>query len=133
MIVAIYGDGYKPTLLPKFTSNIYAQFQSDPIWGEAKLVARVDADWRSRIRYISGATALAIPEYAPLRYGPQRWLLNTRIGFENVGPLHMNISFWTRNLTNNKDPLFPLQFAAYEVATNFQQARTFGVDTSFRF
>lgn len=131
--ISVYGTGYEPTLSPKWTSRVYAQFQSDPIIGDAKLVARVDGDWRSRVRYLSGAVYTPIPEFQGFVNGPARWLVNTRIGLENVGPAHLEIAFWTRNLTNNKDALFPLGFATYEAATDFQSARTYGLDVGVRF
>jgi iron complex outermembrane recepter protein len=131
--ITVYGTGYKPTLSPKFTSRVYAQYESDPIIGDAKLVARVDGDWRSSERFLSGSLYTSIPEYAAYAKGPARWLVNTRIGIENLGPAHLDIAFWTRNLTNNKDRTFPLAFASYALSSNFQDARTYGLDVSVRF
>jgi len=131
--LSVYGTGYKPTLSPKFTSHVYAQFDSDPIIGDAKLVARVDGDWRSSERFLSGSIYTSIPEYAAYAKGPARWLVNTRIGFENLGPAHLDIAFWTRNLTNNKDRTFPLALASYALSSNFEDARTYGLDVSVRF
>ena len=133
IVLTIYGSGYKPTLSPKFTSRVFAQYESDPIIGDAKLVARVDGDWRSSERFLSGSIYTSIPEYQAYAKGPARWLVNTRIGFENLGPAHLDIAFWTRNLTNNKDRTFPLAFASYALSSNFQDARTYGLDVSVRF
>lgn len=133
LIQSVYGTGYQPTLLPKWTSDLYGQYQTGAILGDAHLIARVDADWRSRQRFLSGSVQAAIPEFQSLAYGPARWIVNTRIGIENLGPAHLGVAFWTRNLTNNRDPQFPLAFASYAIATSFQQARTFGVDLSMRF
>jgi iron complex outermembrane receptor protein len=133
LIQTIYGTGYQPTLLPKWTSNVYAQFRSDPFWGDTRLTARIDGDWRSQVRFLSGSNVLAVAAFQPLVNGPARWIVNSRIGFENLGPAHLGISLWSRNLTNNKDAQFPLGFATYELSASFQQARTYGVDMSVKF
>lgn len=133
LITSVYGTGYKPTLLPKWTSHLYAQYESDPIIGDAHLMARLDADWRSRVRYVSGSRMATIPEFAPLLSGPPRWILNSRVGIENLGPAHLSISLWARNLTNNRDAQFPLSFATYLATASFQQARTFGLDVGVKF
>ena len=131
--IAIYGTGYQPTLSPKWTSRLYAQYESGPILGEAHLLARVDGDWRSSECLISGSNYTVIAAFAPLIETPARWLVNTRIGLQNIGPAHVDLAFWTRNLTNNRDALFPLAFATYALSTNFQSARTFGLDASIKF
>jgi iron complex outermembrane receptor protein len=133
LIQTIYGTGYQPTLLPKWTSNVYAQYRSDPFWGDTRLTARIDGDWRSQVRFLSGSNVVDIPAFAPLLNGPARWIVNSRIGFENLGPAHLGISLWARNLTNNKDAQFPLGFATYAVSASFQQARTYGLDMSVKF
>ena len=131
--LAVYGTGYKPTLSPKWTSSVYAQYESDPIIGHAKLLARVDGDWRSSQRFLSGSIYTSVPEFQGIAKENARWLVNTRIGLEDVGPAHLDIAFWTRNLTNNKDASFPLALATYAASANFQQARTYGLDVGVRF
>jgi iron complex outermembrane receptor protein len=133
IVNTIYGTGYQPTLSPKWTSRVYAQYESDPIIGDAKLVARVDGDWRSSERFLSGSNYVDVPEFRGFLKGPARWLVNTRIGFENLGPAHLDVAFWTRNLTNNKDAVFPLAFVTYAASSDFQSARTYGLDVSVRF
>jgi iron complex outermembrane receptor protein len=133
LILSIYGSGYQPTLLPKWTSNVYASFASDRFWGDARLIARIDGDWRSQVRFISGSNYLAVAAFQPVDNGPARWIVNSRIGVENLGPAHLGISLWARNLTNNRDAQFPLALSVYEASSSFQQARTYGVDMSVKF
>jgi iron complex outermembrane receptor protein len=133
LILSIYGSGYQPTLLPKWTSNVYASFESDRFWGDARLIARIDGDWRSQVRFISGSNYLAVAAFQPVDNGPARWIVNSRIGVENLGPAHLGISLWARNLTNNRDAQFPLALSVYEASSSFQQARTYGVDMSVKF
>lgn len=133
LFLTAYGTGYEPTLLPKYTSNLYGQVQSEPFYGTARVIARLDADFRSRVRFLSGSVQEAIPEFQSLRYGPSRWILNTRAGVEDLGPSHLGIALWARNLTNNRDAQFPLALATYGLSTSFQQARTYGLDLTARF
>lgn len=134
LFIQSFGTGYKPTLLPKITSHLSAQYETPTLGtGSARLFARADADFRSRIRFISGSLQSPIAAFAPILSQDPRWLVNTRVGVRDLGPLNLAVSFWTKNLTNNRDPSFPVGFSTYLVATTFQEARTYGLDVSFRF
>jgi len=127
-------DGtYLPNLIPKFTVGLSGQYETRPIIGDATLIARVDSNWHDKELAVQPGVIAAAPALAPIGYLPAVWIVNTRLTLHNLGPGHLDVSFWTRNLTNDKSPLFPLELLSTIAASDFQPARTYGVDLAVRF
>ena len=133
----LYGtvDTFLPTLRPKWTANLAGQYQTEPLFDEARLTVRIDADWHSRIRTYGYLPIPAIA--APIAFQPAAWIVNGRLALQDIRLKQGNleVALWARNITNNRDVLFPIAFGnpPYLTATNYQQARTFGLDVIYNY
>jgi iron complex outermembrane recepter protein len=131
ILIAATGGAYVPTLIPKWTSDLAAQYETTPLFGDARLLLRTDANWRAKERTDANPyRAAEIPVFAPIQFSPASWVVNARAALRDikVGPTTAEVAIWARNLNNNKSTLFPLDFLSYELASDFQPARTYGVD-----
>ena len=129
---------FRQTLLPKVTSNLWAQWESEPMWGgDARLSLRLDAQIKSKMFIDNNDDApLPLPGWANLEEVPTTLILNGRIALSDLqlGPLKTTLALWGRNLTDDKH----IQFrggvgAGQQVSASFQQARTFGADLTVKF
>jgi iron complex outermembrane receptor protein len=124
-----------PTLMPKYTLNLAAQYETEPLFGtEARGVFRIDTNWHSRMLFINSALALPA-QYDPMIFSPKPWIVNTRLALKDIslGRTKAEVALWARNLTNDRSAQFPLGFGnpPFLISSSFQQARTFGMDINF--
>jgi iron complex outermembrane receptor protein len=132
LIAANFG-ALQPTFFPKWTSSVNAQYESSPVFDEARVVLRADANWRDKESTLGNpGLAVSVPAFAPIRYSPASLILNARAALRDIrlGAFKGEIALWGRNLTDNKATLFPLTITSALAATSFQSARTYGVDFS---
>ncbi|MDR2858120.1 MAG: hypothetical protein LBV50_09770, partial [Novosphingobium sp.] len=76
-----------------------------------------------------------IPQFQSLEFLPATWLLGGRMALEDV-PLpagRVTLAAWVKNLTDARQITFSDVFASFVASARFQQARTFGLDVSFRY
>jgi iron complex outermembrane receptor protein len=129
----IYGtlDTYFAGLRPKWTASLWAQYETDPVFGEASLVIRADGNWHSKVRQNSQPFVNVIPA---ANFTPDILILNGRVALKGVrfGDFKGELAVWGRNLTNEKAPLFVLAVPFVASAT-YEPARTFGVDLTVDF
>ena len=126
---------YLPNGTPKWTSNLYADYETPPLIGDATFYVHVDANWRSKLRTNPNPErSQVIPQFRVLDFLPSRWLLNGRVALRNipVGAGDMEIAVWGRNLTDDKSATFPL-ITPFNAATSFQQARTYGLELVMKY
>jgi iron complex outermembrane receptor protein len=127
-------DNYKPTLQPKWTANLSGEYVTPVLFDEARMTFRIDASWRSSSRVLGYAVLRALPQYASVADAPPTWLVNGRISLDNfklpVG--RGQIAVWAKNLTNDRSITFPDVFG-FIGATEWQAARTFGLDVTFKY
>lgn len=125
-------------LRPKWTSTISAAYESEPIFGDAAISVRLDADYRSSVNM--NPFKSVNPAFDYVNVAPSRWILNGRIALQNVdlSGSTVEIALWARNLTNDKSRMYatfqpfvpPLTSLA---SSNYQSARTLGIDVSFTY
>lgn len=136
------GRPVAPSGVPKWMAGVNAQYVTPPLFGDATMLFRIDANYQGKYRnspFLDIATHPADnatnPAEAPWAIAKARWLLNGRIALRDItaGPLTAELGVWARNLTNNKDATYTLIFGAQNVNASFQQARTIGVDLSVKF
>jgi iron complex outermembrane receptor protein len=115
--------------VPEWTANFAFQYQG-PETHIGHAVARVDVNWRSDQN-------LDISWYTPLQQQYQhvggRALVNARVALADIplGPVKTEVALWAKNLTDDRSPISAL-FIAY-LTSQFQDARTFGIDVNFNF
>jgi outer membrane receptor protein involved in Fe transport len=140
--LVLAGNGlYLPQERPKWTANVSGQYETDPIWRDVTVMARVDANWRSKASAVAGVPAIT-PTFSAAEQAafiqattlPAYWLVNARVNLENIKIAGKNASLgiWAQNLLNDKDKLYELNLVAV-VGSVYERARTFGVDFSIDF
>ena len=84
-------------------------------------MARIDGNWRSKIRTL-GQDVLP-PAYEPFRFSPAGWVVNGRIALRDIKLSHgdLEVALWGKNLTDQDRIMFPINFfflgsASYERA-----------------
>jgi iron complex outermembrane receptor protein len=126
-----------PYLRPKWTADLSGQYETEPLFDEVRMLARIDANYRSKERLDTYSSVN--PSFVD-NYTPGTWVVNARLALEHVELAHTNVdlALWVKNLTDDKSPLFAdfIPFAPPAVAfasTSYQPARTFGIDISFTY
>ncbi len=119
-----------------WVGNINAQYVTKPLFADASMMFRIDANYQGKSWTITDPdVATHIPAFAPYQSSPARWILNTRLALRDIplGHVKAEIGVWSRNLTNNRDPLFAFQFGTILYTNSYQPARTIGADVIFKY
>jgi iron complex outermembrane receptor protein len=142
-----------PQSRPKWTAQLAAQYTSDPIYGDAHITARIDANFKSR-QFLgvslpaaqTANTGLLTGNFAAI-YTPAEmaaykkaltadayWLVNARIGLDDIaiGQFKGSVALWARNLFNDKSMVYGVGIISAAVGV-YEPARTFGVDVTMNF
>ena len=119
-------------LRAKYTANLAAQYETPPLFGDARIMARIDGSYRSK-KVLYG-TAPIPAEYEVMHYTAGGWVLNTRVALRDIaiGGASLEIAGWARNLTDQDRPAYGVNFA-YAGALTYEPARTYGVDVTLKF
>jgi len=134
--VVAQGRGYKLTGVPKWVGNLNAQYQTEPLYRDAYLFLRVDANYQGKFRSIPDPDVeINMPVFAPYEFTPSRWIVNARAAVRDLklAGADAEVGLWARNLFDNKDAAYSLLFGDFEHNSSYQPARTFGVDLILQF
>ena len=120
------------TLRPKWTANLSAQYETEPLFNEARLMFRADASWKDKVRTLGESVLPAA--YEPIRFSDSSWLVNARVALRNITVSRgdIEVALWAKNLTDNDEPMFPINFT-FLGSTSYQPARTFGIDVIYNY
>jgi len=134
----ILADGYEllSTGQPKFVGTVNAQYVTPPLFGDATLLARVDMTFQSKTRVLQAAgIPIDFPAFAPFEFIPSKQLVNARLALRDidVGGANVELAVWSKNLFDNKKPLYPFQYPYFLMTTLYEPARTFGLDVIVKF
>ncbi len=119
-----------------WVGNVNAQYVTKPLFADATMMFRIDANYQGKSWTITDPdVATNIPAFAPYQSSPARWIVNTRVALRDIslGNAKAEIGVWSRNLTNNRDSLFPFQFGTILYTNSYQPARTFGADVILKY
>ena len=120
-------DTAKPPYAPRHTASGAIEYVFSPLpFGE--LSARVDASYRSRIRF------------DPFQYANTeaagRTLIDARLALSSIplGGGKLEVAGWVKNLTNKQYRDFGVDFGSIGIAVNtWGDPRTFGIDLSYEY
>jgi len=132
---------YLPQQRPDWTLNLAAQYETEPLFGDVSLNARVDASWKSKMYSIS-----SVPVTNPLFNAAEQaafkeaatvdpyWIVNARVALQGfkIGGSDATLALWARNLLNEKQATFA-QSLVTVISGDYERARTVGVDLSVEF
>jgi iron complex outermembrane recepter protein len=122
--------------VPAWIGNLNGQYESLPIVGDTYMSFRLDGNFQGKFRAIPYTDlATTLPAFAPYEFSKARWIVNSRVALKDlkIGGANAELALWARNLLDNKDATYLLQFGTIEVDSSFELARTFGADISFKF
>jgi iron complex outermembrane receptor protein len=128
------GQYYPPVERPQMTANLNAEYDSKPVWKDAYVVARIDANLRGRMH---------ISAYLPTGYtssdltpqtasSPAAWVVNGRLALTHI-TLPMGtaeLALWGKNLGDDKTPEYGVG-VPFLTSVYWGPPREFGVDLTF--
>jgi iron complex outermembrane receptor protein len=121
-----------PTLHPKWTTTLSAAYETEPLFGEARLALRTDANWRDKMR-TDAHPAPVVPQYAITQFSPASWIINARASLHHIKLQsgELEVAVWGKNINDNKARTFLFGLGDILYTANYQPARTFGIDVIY--
>jgi len=123
-----------PANRSKWTNNFAAQYESDPLFGDARLTFRIDARYASDTLLTTTIPPFRPQAYVDAAHTGNVWIFDSRLSLSDIGigGGDLQIALWGRNLLNNRRPSYGADLVA-AMTTRYEQARTYGVDMTVRF
>jgi iron complex outermembrane receptor protein len=136
--IDVLAQGYpiKPTGQPRWVGTTFAQYQSQPLWGDATLLLRADMIFQSKSRVLnSHEMVVDFPVFAPYEFIPAKQLVNARLALQNmdIGGAEVEFALWGKNIFDNKKALYAFQYPQFLMTTTYEKARTYGIDMIVKF
>jgi len=127
-------QNYRGPYRPKWTASAFAQYDTQPLFGDAYLSLRTDANFQSTMPVDANANR-GIPAFAIMRDVPSYWIVNGRAALRDVsfGPLKGEIAVWGKNLFDEDKMSFGLINGGFEAAAYYIAARSYGLDLTIEF
>ncbi|HKX77314.1 MAG TPA: TonB-dependent receptor [Novosphingobium sp.] len=138
----------EPLVRPKWTANFSAQYDTQPLVGDAYLMFRLDGNYRTKTRQLQSPVAFdntgkpifnqTVPfpnsGWDMVAFSNSLLVLNGRVALRDisVGGAKAEVALWGRNLTNQIRVNQAIDFQVAAVTT-YTPARTYGVDLTFEF
>jgi iron complex outermembrane receptor protein len=116
------------------TAALSAQYASDPLFRDVRLMARIDGNWHDKVRMVS---RLPIPAgHALAEFAPARWLVNARAALTDISFSHgsrLEVALWAKNLLDEDSILWSQSVTTVTASTSYERARTWGVELTYDF
>jgi len=130
------GSSYEPSLIPDWTGSLAATYRGDPVFDSARIVFNINGQWHSKIRMEQNPVrADANPNF--IEFSPAGWVINARLALQDIklgiADGTAEVGLWGRNLTDNDDPQFALNFGGIGQSASYLEARSYGVDLAVDF
>jgi iron complex outermembrane receptor protein len=134
--IAAQGQPYLMTGRPKWIGAVNAQYETQPLYGDAYLVFRADANYKGKERSIPNPNIETFtPAFAPYEFINAQWIVNARVSMRDikVAGSTAEVGVWAKNLFDNKSVAYPFPFGDIGYTASYLPARTYGVDLIFTF
>jgi iron complex outermembrane receptor protein len=124
-------ETYGVILRPKWTVNLAGQYQTPPLFDDARLTLRIDAVYHSRYDI---STNDPTPALAAIAFSPSAWRVGGRLALGGMvlGSRSAELALWGRNIFDDKSIGFGTSFP-FDYAVNYERARTYGLDLTIGF
>ncbi len=134
VVFAANNDELAVTGRPKWTASLFAAYETQPLFGEATLLFRMDGLYRSWIRFNLHPITEPWQEALSVRGTKGFMMVNGRVALRQLkmGGADAELALWGRNITNRKDATFALALP-FSTSANYLAPRTFGVDLNIEF
>jgi iron complex outermembrane receptor protein len=135
-IIAAFNGNYNGRLnTPKWTGSVFAQYETQPLIGDAYLTLRTDAVFRDTVKADTNPDA-AIFKIAPdALYTESYWIVNGRVALKdiNLGGVKAEVAAWARNLFDTQRFSYALNISNIFIGGNYIPARSYGLDVNVSF
>jgi iron complex outermembrane receptor protein len=133
-LIAQAGGDYQPALRSLWTGGLWGQYETQPLFGDATLMLRMDGQWHSEF-WLAQNRVQVIPAFAGIRTVSASWNVNARVALRNInlGGAKVELAGWVRNLTQNREATFALTTLNLFGAANYVPARSIGADLTVQF
>jgi iron complex outermembrane receptor protein len=139
-VIVAGAPGFQNFNRPKWTGNLFAQYDGPQNIAGGYLSLRVDGQFKSEYLMTSdlspgaGPTAEADPALRKAATSPDQWLVNARLALSDIElrNARIGVSLWGKNVFNNRhiSQYVPAGFVGLAI---YEQARTYGLDLSVEF
>jgi len=121
--------------IPKWTGSVYAQYETQPLIGDAYLTFRTDAIYQGSTQTDSNPSASIFTVVPDVFINESYWVVNGRVALRdvNLGGLKGDIGVWGRNLFDEQRFSYALNISNIFLAGNYIPARSYGVDLTVSF
>ncbi len=129
------GSSLHPTQAPEWSGNLSANYTTAPLFDEAYMAFGITGIWHDDIRFEPNPAKAAATPFGVAEYTPAAWQWNARASLKDIrisDGWTGEISLWGRNLTDDDNMTFAVNFGAM-VGANFVEERSYGVDFVARF
>lgn len=124
---------YHLAFRPSTTADLSVRYESDPLFGSARLMANLQANWHDKVNM---QPRLPIPEgHEPMRYTPARWIVNARAALTDIEVAHgsLEVALWAKNLLDEDSIMWTSSVAVIDASASYEFARTWGIDLTFNY
>jgi iron complex outermembrane receptor protein len=132
-VVLVY-DGKQN--IPPWQGALYAQYETQPLFGDATLAARIDGIWTSKVK-VDGNPDRPLYKLLgrDLAFIDAYWLVNGRLALRDIslGGVKAEVAAWGRNLFDSQRMSYGLNLSETFYAANYIPARSYGVDLTISF
>ena len=134
LVLAGNGGRQDVTGRPEWTGSAYGSYETQPLFGDTRLVLRADAFYQSKLNQSSNPIRDNIPANANVLVTPGYWTINSRIalGDLKLGSVDAEFALWGKNLTDRKDATTVL-FTPLATSAAYVPGRAYGLDLTFDF
>ncbi|AMN46252.1 hypothetical protein ACG33_03850 [Steroidobacter denitrificans] len=132
--------GFQSFNRPKWTGNLFAQYDGPQNIAGGYLSLRVDGQFKGKYLMTSdltpgaGPTAQEDPALRKAATSPDQWLVNARLALSDIElrNARLGVSLWGKNVFNNRHiaQYVPAGFIGLAI---YEQARTYGLDLTVDF
>jgi len=132
---------YQPINRPKWTANLSGQYETEPLFDDVRMRFRADANYRSKM-FLEARIPLVTATFTQAQQDLFRaatvaqgyWIVNSRVSLDGlkIGGTEAELAFWVRNLFNEDKPTTAVSLVTV-ISTQYERARTFGVDLTVEF
>jgi iron complex outermembrane receptor protein len=122
--------------IPEWSGSIYGQYQTEPLFGDAYLSARVDGIWTSDVDTDSNPNRPLFQILGTDKANIEaHWIVNGRLALREVdlGAVKADVALWGRNLFDTQRMSYGLNLSELFFAANYIPARSYGVDLTISF
>jgi len=120
---------------PTWTGSVFAQYDTPPLFGDAYLTFRADANYKAKTQSDSNPDAPIFKQVPDVLINEAYWIVNGRVALKelNLGGVKAELAAWGRNLFDKQRFSYALNISDIFLGANYIPARSYGLDLNVSF